>query len=585
MDQLAIMSGYEEAVPDIITFINDPYYLGKSLGDGLYPIWFDAVKKVFPSPYYSQYGEIVLSGAIGQGKSTFALLVVLYDICKMLSLKSPHEYYNLIESTVISFALMNATKSLAGSVLYGQMIEWVEASPYFTSKLVRGKKRRTLFIKNIDVVIGSRGRDMLGQATAGAIFSEINDMTVVGDQAEDNFDTIATRRESRFGGKGKDIIGHLILDSSNKGSRSFIDVRMDEKRKKGVTDYILFAYTHWDAKWHLGHYSGKFFKVYGGDDKRDPFIIPDDLESAVVSRLDQSRIIDVPIEHHEQFHYNITKSLQDLAGVSTLGSFNYISSIESLKAAFTHLNPITKDVIVLDFFDDEQKISQFIDVKTLSIINNSARFIHVDLGLKNDSTGIACSFLSHWKDLSRFDEMTGNTVYNREPVFLTEWVMEIRPLPGQEVPIYKIKDFILEAKNMGYNITKVSTDGFQSSNLRQDLVLKQVDTALISVDRTKDPYDFLRNAILEGRISLPKSAKLFEEFKFLEDQGKKYDHGSSGTKDLTDAVAGSVWSCQQSINEEGTTADASLMEKSIDAMLSMNKPKDLQSYLNSMAKG
>ena len=140
LHSLAKLGGYEEQVPDINTFIDDPYYLGKHLGKGLYPIWREAVNEIYPTPYYSPYQEIILSGAIGLGKSTIAILITLYDMCRMLSLKSPHHHYNLIDSTVISYALMNATKGLAGTVLYGQIIEWIEASPYFKSKLSPDRK-------------------------------------------------------------------------------------------------------------------------------------------------------------------------------------------------------------------------------------------------------------------------------------------------------------------------------------------------------------------------------------------------------------------------------------------------------------
>lgn len=567
MNQLALMSGYEEAVPDIETFIDDPYYLGKVLGQGLYPIWREAAKKVFPTPYHSPYDEIVLSGAIGLGKSTFSLLITFYNLCRMLSLKNPHQYYNLIDSTIIAFAMMNATKGLAGSVLYAQFLEWVEASPYFKSKVNNKNNKRSFFIKNIDVSIGSRGRDYLGQATPHAIFSEINDMTVVGGQAQDNFDTIQTRRDSRFGGKGKEILGHLILDSSNKGNRSFIDTRIEEKRKNNVTDFILFAYSHWEAKWHLGGYSGQMFQVYAGDENRDPFIITEDhIVAGSIKTLKPERIIDVPVEHKQQFEVNIIKSLRDLAGVSTYSTFSFISSNEIIGKVFNRANYCNQALIELDFFDQTQMLDKFIDFKLLAFLCSKPRFIHVDLGLKTDSTGIACSYLEGFTDTTRYDTMTGTQLINREPVFVTEWVMEIRAIPGQEVAIYKIKELLLTAKRLGYPIKVVSTDGFQSSNLRQDLLLKGIETKLISVDRTKDPYNLLRNIILENRLSAPNSSKLIKEIRELEEGDDKYDHPEDGTKDISDAVCGSIWSCSQELIKSGNLVTPDEIKKNIDAL-------------------
>ncbi|BCG50096.1 hypothetical protein [Ralstonia phage RP13] len=579
LHELARIGGFEDPVPDINTFIDDPYYLGKYLGAGIYPIWREAANKLYPSPYHSPYQEVVLTGGIGLGKTTGAILITLYDVCRVLSLKDPHKHYSLIESTIISFALMNATKGLAGAVLYDQMIEWIENSPYFKSKLAP-KGSRSLFIKNIDITMGSRGRDMLGQATLGAIFSEINDMNVVGNQASDNFDTIATRRESRFGrkGEGKEILGHLILDSSSKGNRSFIDSRIEDKKKKGIKDFVVFSYTHWQAKWHIGGYSGKFFQVFAGDTNRDPFIINDE-NKHLLEHLDQSRIIDVPVEHQEDFHFNIYKALQDLAGVNTFSTFSFLSSAEVIKKVFTRPQIIQQSIIVLDFFDEKQTLDQYLDLKMCMFLCKKPRFIHIDLGLKHDSTGIACSYLEGYTDTVRADPHTGKQVINREPIFVTEWIMEIRCIPGQEVPIYKIKEFILLAKRMGLPIAQVSTDGFQSSNLRQDLKLKGVETELISVDRTKDPYNLLRNAMMEGRHTAPNSEKLIKEIRELEDVGAKYDHPEAGSKDLIDAMCGSVWACSQNINKAGTVIDAAHMVDTLSAALGNSSKNKFEALL------
>jgi len=572
MHQLALMSGFAEKVPTIEEFIMDPYYLGKSLGDGLYPIWLEAAKEVFPTPYNSPYQEIILSGAIGLGKSTFALLITLYDICRVLSLDNPHKYYNLIESTVISYPLVNATKGLASSVLYGQIIEWIEGSSYFKSKLSPKNHNRSLFKNNIDITIASRGRDSLGQATISAIFSEINDQTVVGNQAEDNFDTIATRRQSRFGGKNKPIFGHLILDSSNKGARSFIDNRVAEKIKKGCTDFKVFAYSHWEAKKHLGGYSGKTFQVYAGDENRDPFIVNEE-NKCLLENLSQSRLIDVPVEHYNEFHYNIIKSIRDLAGLSTYSTFSYITSNEVITKVFSRPNIVGKPIIVLDFFDQTQLIEQFIDIKMCCFLSKSPRHIHIDLGIKWDSTGIACSYQDGFTQVERFDTLTGKQVIDRSPKFITEWVMEIRAIPGQEVAIYKIRDFILTAKRIGLPIHTVSTDGYQSTNLRQDLTLKGIKTELISVDRTKDPYNLLRNAILEGRVDAPNSEKLKKEVTDLEENDGGFDHPSDSTKDILDAMCGSIWSCSQNIIKSGTVVDSQMVINNLSVALSHNQNK------------
>ena len=166
-----------------------------------------------------------------------------------------------------------------------------------------------------------------------------------------------------------------------------------------------------------------------------------------------------------------------------------------------------------------------------------------------------------------FDDMTGKSVINKEPVYHTEWVMEIRPIPGHEVAIYKIKDFLLEARKMGYPIKVVSTDGFQSSNLRQDLTLRKIDCKLISCDRNKDPYNYLRNTILESRLTAPNLEKLVTEVSELEEGDQKFDHPSTGSKDILDALCGSVWSCSQHIHEMKVMTTQKDVNAALDALI------------------
>lgn len=580
--ELAKLVGFKEKVPDIDTFIDDPFYLGKSLGNGIYPIWREAAREVFPSPYHSPYEEIILTGGIGLGKSTFSMLVLLYDLCRLMSLDNVTKHYSLLPNTIISYPLINATQSLANTVLWSMFESWTSNSDYFKSKLNKVNKK-TIFQNNIDVVTASRGVQILGQATIGAIFSEINDMTIVAGQAEDNLDTFTTRRTSRFKNTKNEILGHIILDSSSRGNRSFIDARIEEKTRSGRKDFIVFKYAHWEAHAHEGRYSGKKFRVYAGDASLDPFIMDDSTaqesqevnnnSDAIVKNLDPARIIDVPIELEEEFRINIVKSLRDLAGAATFSTTSFVTSSEIINSAFNRYNPTTKNLVLLDFNDRSQKLIDYIEVDNLVFLNKAPRFIHMDLGLVNDSLGIAASYLADYIKTERVDPLTGIKSIQTEPVFVTEWVLEIRSKVGQEVPIYKLKNLIVDLIYKRYPIAVVSTDSFQSSNLRQDLILEGVDARLISVDRTKDPYNLLRNLILEKRFTAPRVEKLVKEVRELHDTGSKWDHPSTndGSKDILDAVCGSIWSCYQNISTLKTANEMETLGRAL-SQFAKNKP-------------
>lgn len=555
MHQLALLSGYKRRVPTIDEFMRDPYYLGKSLvkDDGslaVWPCWVKELREIFPNPYYITHAEVYATGGIGIGKSTFSKVCVAYCICRMLCLESPHRYYDLMPTTIIQFALLNATLGLGYEVLYAELLDLFENSPFFKENF--NPTKETLFVNKIDLSFGSTGKHFLGKCVPMAIFSEINDATRAG-QGQEMFTTIYQRLKSRFSNKGKPLPGFIILDSSNKGTRSFVDVRIDEKTKNGDSDWKLIRLAGWEARWHFGAYSGKFFKVYAGDQYRDPFIFTDEMDETNFEGLQPSRIIDVPVEHKQEFTLNIVEALRDMAGVSTFGTWSFISSSEIIQSALSHKNQCKKDSeIILDFFDSSELVEYF-DVHKLVALSNAPRFIHVDLGIKNDQTGIACSYISGFKDLEKFDSVTGNKYVVRSPVIMTEWATGIRAKPGQEVPIYKIKEFIITLKSMGYPVHIVSTDGYQSTNLRQDLKLAGFNVELQSVDRTKEPYNNLRNAILEGRISIPNTEIIHKEISELEELEAKFDHPLDSSKDVLDSICASVFLACNNLHEVGTT--------------------------------
>ena len=101
-------------------------------------------------------------------------------------------------------------------------------------------------------------------------------------------------------------------------------------------------------------------------------------------------------------------------------------------------------------------------------------------------------------------------------------------------------------------IVLVTTDGYQSTNIRQDLKLAGFDTELLSVDRKKDPYLYLRNSIYEGRWTGPMHELLAEELLDVEDIGKKYDHSMHGSKDGADAVCGSIYAAFSNLEKYNT---------------------------------
>lgn len=561
---LARASGYREVPPTIDEFLDDPEFLGPILIDSrtgkskLYPVWREALREIYPNPFYSPKTQIIITGAIGLGKSTFSLAGALYDITRILHLENPQEYFGLIKSTQIVYALINATMGLAFSVLMAQIQDWISSSPYLKRRNKEAPKGH-LFPNNIGIVSGSRAGHVLGKAVIGAILSEINFQDKVANQAKDNFTNTIRRMQSRFMQSGGTMPGHVWLDSSKADMDSFIESHIDSTRND--PSVVVYDFPVWKVKSHLGLYCGETFKVFIGDQSADPFIIERD-EQAL--GIDDNKIIDVPIEYKKEFQSDIRNSLRDIAGVSTSSSFNFIMSAEKINAVFTDENLFKKEIINLDFYNRNQKIIDYMDFEKTKLIKKP-RFIHIDIGIKHDRTGIACVYIDRMEYQIRYNPRTGDYTRVLDPVFKVEWLIAFKPLIGHETPLYKIREFISEMKFRGFPIAIVSTDGYQSTNLRQDLKLEGVNVDLISVDRNKEAYNNLRNAILEGRVTSAIHSVARRELKDLVENSKKIDHPATasspaegdvrGSKDLTDAMAGALHSCYVNMNKTSANFD------------------------------
>ena len=128
---------YEEIPVDIEVFLRDKKYLGNGLinDEGkftVYPYWVDTLKKIFPDSLQpAQYNTLALTGAIGLGKSFMAVLVMLYELYRMLCLKNPYTYYGLQPIDKITFAMMNITLDASKGVAWDKMQQLLQSSEWF----------------------------------------------------------------------------------------------------------------------------------------------------------------------------------------------------------------------------------------------------------------------------------------------------------------------------------------------------------------------------------------------------------------------------------------------------------------------
>lgn len=162
---------YDEIPVDIITFLTDPNYLGRGLIDPegrftVFPYWVETLKKIFPNNLDTNYNTLVLTGAIGLGKSFEAVLCMLYLLHRMLCLKDPYTYYGLQPIDKITFSLINVTIDAAKGVAWDKLQQLVQSSPWFMGHGTVSGRQEIAWAPNkrIELVVGSNNNAVIGRA-------------------------------------------------------------------------------------------------------------------------------------------------------------------------------------------------------------------------------------------------------------------------------------------------------------------------------------------------------------------------------------------------------------------------------------
>lgn len=540
---------YDEIPVDIRTFITDDRFLGKSFKSDkgellVYPFWMDVLEAIF-SPNSGIY-ETVFSGAIGIGKSTIACIGLAYILHRLLCLKNPQSYYRL-GNTRIAIALFNINLDQGYGVGYTKLQSLLKASPWFLEhgSLV-GIKNITYYPnKGIDILVGSKMEHFLGRDVFAAFLDEMNFAQGSSDPQMEStkimklYNTVKRRMESRYQKLGK-LPGMLFLVSSKKSESDFLEQYIQKQKNKPYL--YLVDEPIWVVKRGQGLYSGKTFNVaIGNRYLKSKVLEPDEDPKGYIKNGQE--VIEVPIEYSEAFELDINTALMDIAGKALSANLKYIY-YDKLKLCYRDYlkNPFTKNEIILGF-DDATELKDFLIEKYLSKLDrHKPHFLHWDASKNGDATGLAMTTIADTKVIRR---LAGGKVFTDEDiVHKLVFAIRIKNSPGQEIPFYKIRNFIYYLRfELGYNLISTTCDSFQSVDSLQQLKLHGFLAATLSMDRSRAPYDSLKNAINEGRYIMPYIPELEAELLDIEDNKVtgKIDHTAVGSKDIADACAGSLF--------------------------------------------
>lgn len=164
-------SDFDEVPVDITTFLHDRKYLGNGLYDPegrftIFPYWENVLKDIFPDNTTTKYNTLILTGAIGLGKTLIAVICLLYMLYRLLCLKDPYLYYGLQPIDKISISFLNITIENAHGVAGDKFNQLLLSSPWFMShgKMIGISNLEYVPDKHIETVFGSSNNSIIGRA-------------------------------------------------------------------------------------------------------------------------------------------------------------------------------------------------------------------------------------------------------------------------------------------------------------------------------------------------------------------------------------------------------------------------------------
>jgi hypothetical protein len=559
-------SDYEEIPVDIMTFISEERYLGRGLyivddftGERkctVFPYWIEKLKEIFPDNVTTRYNTVILTGSIGLGKSFIAVICQLYLLYRMMCLKDPYTFFGLQPIDKITFSMLNVTLEAAQGVGWDKMQQLLQSSEWFMERGNMNASRTNPQWqppKGIELIFGSSNRHVVGRALFSNFSDEVN--FGVGNNVEKQkaklkkmISQIDARMISRFG-KGTYLPTMNIIASSKDSEQAFLESYIETKRQNESKTTLIVDEPQWVIRNDKGTPDdpGSFYVAVGNKFLAHELLPIDATEDEVNAYREKGYfMLKVPPIYREAFEDNMDLALTDNAGISTSSSTKYISGVRLNQAKIdTYKNPFTKDIIEVG--NSPEDVIQYANFFDLSRVNprdmSRPLFIHLDMSLSGDKTGIAGIWITGKRPQKVGEEPS------KELEFKLAFSVSIKAPKGFQVSFEKNRNFIRWLRDRGFAVKGVSSDTYQSAQIQQQLKADGFNTKILSVDRIDNttktclPYAFFKSAIYERHIQIYKDCPLLtEELVSLERLSDGHiDHPQNGSKDQADAACGAIF--------------------------------------------
>lgn len=536
---------FEEEPVDLKTFIQDKKFLGmgditlsdiqaeavmvmeRVLYEDIYPL----MAKEFNSEYWAQ--EIPVRNLItlllgkGSGKDLLARLGSLRVAYLLLCLKSPQRYFGLPDVDSIHMLNVAVNAPQAERAFFIPMRKAVERG-WFKDK-AHATRNSIVYDKNLEAISGHS--DAEGQEGLNIIFGVADEIDAfktkeeksmragqsreASTSAESILDMIKSSASSRFPETYKRValsypryLGSTIMKLAEEGRSS------NKKYGDESQHYVVGPYATWEVNPRISgkeHYKEDYEKDPAGSAMRYE-CKPTRSSNSYFRNMDQFRAAVSEGDQPVSIDYELTTEISELNG----------TSVTSWKAIFD----IDKDFKPVD---------------------GALYAVHADLAVVGDRAGVAMSHIDSYQEVTK-THVDSNGYHKQttrnEPVVKNDFTIafesDMTKANPRQIQIHWVRQLIYELIGRGFHIARVSYDQYQSQDSIQLLQKQGIDTERYSLDTSDDGYKTLRDLADTGRLKMPYSQLLLNEIEGLTKIGRKIDHPPNGSKDMSDALAGSV---------------------------------------------
>lgn len=548
----AHLMDYEIIPPKISEFLTDPFY-AKERGDHLFPFWWDVLKDFYvgDSRFYTSKFIFNTAAAVGGGKSYATSIILAYNLVRACCRRDWFTW-NGIDYGPVAIFCFNNNLPKAEEAFVRPLKFFLSQIPFLEDHKKRFGDKSLAKITRIKAA--SQGNHSISEICLSSALSELSSRKY--DDAADCLNKVYQRITSR-NVKSIDSDSTMVIDSQLLPGNTNVETWL--KQSGNLEKTFNVTAPHWKIRTELykpNSPASPWFYVYAGDDTRSAMVLPDDFnpKTNLDLTLDEDRIIHVPNELKSEFLGDIQLALCQKAAVTGSGGGNrFFSSPEVLIPHFT-IPQEFEDVYKLDFYEDSDYDKIFLS-KILDVVPKESKlYIHVDPAFTNDSLGVAGCIVSKLG----FIESGGKKVL--KGCYEVPFAFGIKNKPHQENNIVALTSFLLTLSKYR-TIGKITMDTHQSRQLKQTLMLAEINADILSMDRPAANYCLFKNLLLQGDVKLPKNSMLASEMiGLVRDEHGKIDHETSmkyfrffsngelkytdsfirASKDIVDAVGGCV---------------------------------------------